>query len=119
MSDAINRFLHEKVMSRGCWHEFPEGVRKCESKCVVCGEHEDMSLGGWFIPRTVPDYCSDLNAMAEVEAKVIELKGAPAYWDALYEPFNRDDIRHASLLAATAPAAVRAMACAKVMGWEG
>jgi hypothetical protein len=78
---------------------------------------------GYEIPEG-PDYTSESSSrslLAEVEAKVISEVGYSGYGRHLRQEMNTigntpDGIRG---LAATAPAAVRAMACAKVMGWEG
>lgn len=71
--------MSEKVMGFPCWHNFPHGIRKCESKCSRCGIKEDISLGGWFQPMIVPDYTTDLNAAFLAQAMVIEKVGISKY----------------------------------------
>lgn len=114
-NEEMNRYCHEVILGK-CWHEgvtdavfemgvgaldVPHWCPKCKS--AVNPPNED----GLFNPN----YCSDLNAIALVEATVIEKGGL--YFNAIREVVDNDTPSKW----VTATALQRATACVKA--WEG
>ena len=102
----INRFIHEQILGE-CWHVFVHFKNPCRN----CGAKANPS-------HRHPDYCSDLDAVARVEKKVIEKIGFGEYADAIADACDVD--RGLSYVAlsklATATAEQRARAC--VAAWK-
>jgi hypothetical protein len=70
-NETINRILHEKVMGLDCWHNVKWNVAEMKIgrfRCKYCKKCYGYSFDS-------PDYCTDLNAVALAEAKVIEKIG--------------------------------------------
>lgn len=75
MSNAeINRYIHERIMGHTCKHTLLP-VNDGVAECPLCGmkgrvdvPYEMQEFELW----RVPDYCSDLNLIAGVEARVID-----------------------------------------------
>lgn len=76
--EELNEWLHINIMKE-CWHEPKQksievGLRLVP--CIHCSEHvrvKDFKRFRDYEPG--PNYCMDLNAVAEVETKVIERVG--------------------------------------------
>jgi hypothetical protein len=90
-NEELNRYIHEKVM----------GIMECSNGTPNCGCER-------------PDYCTDLNAMAEAEAATIKAKGVDAYTEQLlhhaYQDFNGEKNTTMISRALTANALTRARA---------
>ena len=99
--EQINRAIHEQIMGE-CWHELREGVSAMaiQTVCTQCRDWIDV-----LHPNS--DYCTDLNAVAQAEAVVIEQVGYEAYITAL--------TRIAPYRGFVASARQRAEACLKAM----
>lgn len=139
---TANQIIHEWMNPDTCWHEYaPDRTAWLKKRtllglahtfvsnpnanfCVKCGQDAGTPLLVNDEPLVstalkVPAYDEDLNAVAEVEAKVIETFGEFEYLDALSNALRRgfeleerlamDDTNFIRLLA-TAPASVRAAA---------
>lgn len=103
----LNRWLHENVMGE-CTHQVD--ASNDTFRCVLC---PSMFLGRW----TLPDYCNSLDAVAKVEAKVIESFGdfgRSVYGMKVASLVNTDNGRMG--WSVTATARQRAEACKEA--WE-
>lgn len=116
LSDGeLDKRLHI-ALDLGCWHEWGDpkvSGFKVKLACQYCG----LKLYRSYIHPN-PAYCSPKSARSLVDnaqERVIKKVGEAAYWDALYEPFNVGDVRHASLKAATAPARQRVLAMLRAL----
>jgi len=102
MSEEINRAIHEKVIGE-CWHEGNPKSREIGLRWVPCVKcHENIRA---WDDEPNPDYCTDLNAVAKAEAKVIEKVGFYPYKNALIEACDFD----AFLITATAEQRAKAI----------
>jgi hypothetical protein len=126
--NEINRFIHELIIGK-CWHEWTPG----KPKKIYFGRDEDsistyqcrcgLVVEGYLLIN--PDYTSSLDAIAQVEKKVIErvkCKGyARIFVDHVQSQFTKeqqDGMTDEEIVVTlcTAPALMRAEAVCKA--WE-
>ncbi len=98
-NEEINRYCHEVILGL-CWHEGDFDCLKCST----------VNYSGWPDNWNNPNHCSSLDAVAEVEAKVIAAVGLSAYLSQLMI------IEQGATLGLCATALQRATACVKA--WE-
>lgn len=81
MSDVeINRLIHKKVMGE-CCHEFYSNTGLgADVGCKLC---ECLFTAKELPKAQLPDYCTDLNAVAKAEAKTWDIAGEQNYVEAL------------------------------------
>lgn len=64
----LNKFIHEKVMGRGCYHDwvysgsFPYKCSRCDVELDIAGALANQ--------EPLPDYCNDLNLIHEAEKMI-------------------------------------------------
>jgi hypothetical protein len=117
-NDELNRWAHE-FLGLGCWHEVvlieycePNGYPYTMQTCRACDIHTIESG---------PDYTSDLNLAAKLEAAVIERVGLSPYIDAIETLLSGDNLYFASETTVyihqflTADALTRVRACYAAM----
>ena len=83
MSDEqINKLIHEKIRIKCCHESEAVGeIRHGGYYCRKCGSPDKLRRVPLEFDEPMPDYCTDLNAVALAEAKVIEVKGISKYWE--------------------------------------
>lgn len=107
--EELNKLIHGQIMGE-CWHDLAGGVIRpvrCLKPDCGCMSIAEARQAMQFI---MPDYCQDLNAIAKVEAKVIEAGGL--YYTAIRDVVGWDVHAHQWV---TATARQRAEACLKAM----
>ena len=118
-TEQLNRLAHEALGK--CWHDLSTsvekygGMRTYTAECVKCHNPNIPESTFQWEPRVsdfIPDYCHDLNAVAELEAFTIEKVGIEQYgtWITLTVFDGRIG------LIATATAEQRTIACLKALG---
>lgn len=114
---GINKFLHQAMGK--CWHQWKRRDRDY-FLCVRCRETAfDVNDEPSIDP--LPNYCTSLDAVAVVEAFVIECKGFSAYERALTLEIREEaefQMQSNLIMAAIASAKTRATACYKVLGGQ-
>lgn len=89
-NEQINEAIHEKVMGEGCYHSYQLDDTGNDHDdgyygiwvCSLCADTVKICAGNGLIQHK-PDYCTDLNAVARAEAKVIDANGYPLYLSCL------------------------------------
>lgn len=87
----INQQIHEILGL--CWHEMKGGTIRPASCIHDCGLR--MSIAEWQLLSDAinPDYCSDLNRVARVEHKILDMDLGDKYITALCEAVLVDTTR--------------------------
>jgi hypothetical protein len=116
-NEELNRYIHEKVLGKCVWdnrdcRKLGANAVRVIFECNKCGLTQDE--------HKIPDFCTDLNAMAEAEAATIKAKGEKAFLLKLCKfvlGFEFDRLGIAEIVkVATAPPTPRARAV--VAAWE-
>ena len=127
-TEQLNRLAHEALGK--CWHDLSTsvekygGMRTYTAECVKCHNPNIPESTFQWEPRVsdfIPDYCHDLNAVAELEAFTIEKASHGRYAMCLILETGHDtplDKFDWSLVAivSTATAEQRTIACLKALG---
>lgn len=103
--EELNKWLHENVM-RECWHELATwcsrkygGIKFYQAECIKCGEHFNREE---FDTEPTSEnfhvqYCADLNAVSQLESKIIaDVKDVAFYGGILENLLKPNSIHHGS-----------------------
>lgn len=110
MENNINERIHTEIMGVTCAHSEivgDEGIWSCK-QCGLTDDNLDSDSLDLF---SIPDYTTDLNAVREVEIKIIQTLGTLRYDDALLKIVGEDVINMGISEWVLLTAETRARAC--------